>query len=128
MAYESALERARRLTSEAHNNPIVRSRLESGLKPEVRVSPNDHEQAILRRVARGCLLRTIIDGKPKFTYEDGAPISRGRFSKHEPDDKFSQRDLERFVCRGWLVPDQGDALPGAPFDPYNAQVYRSQTL
>ncbi len=82
---------------------VVRISRKTGreLKPPV---PTEHEVAILRRIARGALLMTMIDGEPCATYEDGAAI---RTIKGE---SFNDRSLKRFLKNGWVKPVKGESL------------------
>lgn len=69
--------------------------------------PSPHESAIPRRIARGALLMTMIEGKPAYTYEDGTEITSGkaRFGY----ESFREWQFNRFVQAGWIVAD-----PSAP--------------
>jgi hypothetical protein len=70
------------------------------------VRPNEHEVAILRRIARGYLLVTMVEGKPIYCYDDGTRIGSGNRNR----DPFGERQLLRFVQNGWIVPVKGEGL------------------
>jgi hypothetical protein len=69
-------------------------------------APTEHEVAILRRIARGALLMTMIDGEPAATYDDGAAIATFK------GERFNDRMLKRFLKNGWLIPVKGESLLG----------------
>ena len=68
--------------------------------------PNEHEVAILRRIARGHLLVTMVEGKEVYCYDDGTRINSGN-RRAEP---FSGRQLARFLQHQWIVPVQDESL------------------
>lgn len=56
--------------------------------------PTENEVAMLRRISRGRLLVTMVDGRKVYAYEDGANCD--------------QRSAQRLIRQGWVVPqDQG---------------------
>ena len=82
------------------------------------VLPTPADMAILRRAARGFVMVTIIDGAPRYSYEDGTPVSL-----REKNDS-GARHFKKLVAEGWLVPEEGDAL----FEGGPPQRYRARSL
>lgn len=87
------------------------------------VRPSEREVEILRRIVRcGALLVTYTDGRPHFTYADGAVI---RVTKGRP---FDRHDFLKFTKCGWLIPDpHAPGLFGdGPSQRYVARVVRAR--
>lgn len=62
--------------------------------------PSEREVAMLRRIARGRLLVTMIDGEPVYSYDDGSTCD--------------QRGAARLVRMGWVVPDDKPLIGEVP--------------
>ena len=72
------------------------------------VLPTKDDVAILRRAASGFVLVTMIEGKRRYTYEDGAPVTLRCTTK----DLNGEHHFQRLVNEGWLVPEKGGGLFG----------------
>lgn len=77
--------------------------------------PNEADMPILRRAAAGYIIVTMVDGRPRYNYADGVPVSL----RNRGDG--GQAHFQRLVINGWLVPDKDTLFIDAP----NAQVYRA---
>lgn len=89
--------------------------------PPKPVLPSKDDMPILRRAAAGYIVVTMVDGAPRYAYDDGSLVTlRGLRGKD-----FGRRHFQRLVKEGWLVADRGDSL--LPDDP-NPQIYRARKL
>ena len=92
--------------------------------------PTPLEVAVLRRVARGYLLRTNGEDRKGnlatwFTYDDGTPMS------HLTKKGFWQDELravERMVDNGWLIPVEGESILDGPPQRYRARTVKDGPL
>jgi hypothetical protein len=76
--------------------------------------PSKHEEAVMRRIARGHLLITQLERGSLYTYETGDPIL---------DAKGRRLDDAGFArLQSWLTPDRGDTL----FPQARPQVWRAK--
>jgi len=82
------------------------------------VLPTPHEVAIMRRAAGGFIIVTMVDGSPRYSYEDGSPVG---FIESTKENHPGQRQFSRMVNEGWLVGDRGDSL----FED-QPQIYRAR--
>jgi DNA (cytosine-5)-methyltransferase 1 len=78
--------------------------------PQRPVLPAAEDVAIMRRAALGHIIVTMINGRRRFSYEDGSPVSL-RPSKISPRKwDYGELHFDRMVTEGWLVPDPGGTL------------------
>jgi hypothetical protein len=80
------------------------------------VLPSAQDTAILRRTSLGFIMMTMVDGEPRYTYEDGTEVGLNRTTR----DRSGQRHFDRLTKERWLLPDKGDSL----FEGGPAQIYR----
>ena len=64
------------------------------------IRPTPHQTAMLRRIERGKLLVTMIDGKSVYSYEDGT--------------KCNQDAAYGLIRRGWVRPESPGLIGGMP--------------
>jgi hypothetical protein len=77
-------------------------------KPKL-ARPTEADMPILRRAAAGYIVVTMVDGKPRYNYADGAYVS---LQRHRNDGAHAH--FTRLVSNGWLVPDKDTLFKDAP--------------
>lgn len=70
-----------------------------GRKPRPQL-PTDKQTAMLRRIKRGKLVATFVNGEKSFSYEDGSPASYG--------------DAMKLIQKGWVKPEDPGLIGDEP--------------